>query len=332
MKLANLLTSSVRSHCRIWNSCGPAETTIDCTFHLVDVTEDKTSIPIGRPLPYYKCLILDDFTRPVAVEQEGELFVGGVGVFAGYLGRPDLTEKALVTIDDQLFYRTGDLVRVDNKGLIHYIGRKDHQIKLHGQRIELAEIERCILDFSSTISGSVVVKWNDSHLVAYVESKNRNEEELRSHCRSFLPQFMVPSMFIILDHFPLNANGKLDRKRLPTPNFSTLSITNDHEYRETRNDVEKQIHSLWCDILHCDRISVDTSIFSIGGHSLILIQLYHRYKSMFIFDAETISIAQLFQHSTIADHARLIGQCTQEKLDTETSWVSLSLSEGKLRL
>src|SRR5205085_11547665 len=105
--------------------------------------------------------------------KEGELLVGGIGVFAGYLRRDDLTAKALIDIDGEIFYRTGDLVRIDHNGLLHYLGRKDHQIKLHGQRIELGEIEQCLLDTS--ISACVVIKWDDDHLVAYVQSSDINE-------------------------------------------------------------------------------------------------------------------------------------------------------------
>src|SRR6202034_3584519 len=104
------------------------------------------------------------FTQSVAVDQEGELLVGGVGIFAGYLAKDDLTAKALVEIDGHMFYRTGDLVRFDNNGLLYYVERKDHQIKLRGQRIELSEIERCLLDTS--ISACVVIKWGEEHLVA----------------------------------------------------------------------------------------------------------------------------------------------------------------------
>ena len=114
---------------------------------------------------------MDDFLQSVVIRQEGELCVGGVGVFAGYCGHDELTAKALIEIDGILFYRTGDLIRMDNNGLLHFITRKDFQIKLHGQRIELGEIERCLFDTS--ISGCVVIKWGDDHLVAYVQKKFR---------------------------------------------------------------------------------------------------------------------------------------------------------------
>ncbi len=129
------------------------------------------------------------------LNEKYKLFVGGVGVFAGYLGRDDLTVKVLIKIDGKIFYRTGDLVRMDHNGLLHYQGRKDHQIKLHGQRIELGEIERCLLNTS--ISACVVMKWDDDHLVAYVQSSQMNEEQLREHCQSRLPSYMIPSIFMI---------------------------------------------------------------------------------------------------------------------------------------
>ncbi|CAF4320686.1 unnamed protein product, partial [Adineta steineri] len=168
---------------------------------------------------------MNQYLQSSATAQEGELCVGGVGVFAGYLDRDDLTAKALVEIDGELYYRTGDLVTIDKNGLLYYQGRKDHQIKLHGQRIELGEIERCLLNITS-ISACVVMKWNDDYLVAYVQSSDINEQQLREHCQSHLPPHMVPSIFIILDKLPLNSNGKTDRKLLPSPHFSSVHLTN----------------------------------------------------------------------------------------------------------
>ena len=160
------------------------------------------------------------FSSLFSSSQEGELFVGGVGVFAGYLDRDDLTAKVLVQINNEIFYRTGDLVRIDHNGLLHYISRKDFQIKLHGQRIELGEIERCL--HNTSISACVVIKWGDDHLVAYVQSADINEKQLREHCQSHLPPHMIPSIFIVLKELPLNANGKIDRKCLPSPDLSSF--------------------------------------------------------------------------------------------------------------
>ncbi|CAF4299620.1 unnamed protein product, partial [Adineta steineri] len=130
LDLINLLGTYNTEKCYIWNLYGPAETII-CTYHHVQSITTMKTIPIGQTMPKYRCLVIDQYLQIVLIRQQGELYVGGVGVFAGYLGRDDLTAKALLEIDSQLFYRTGDLVTLDDNGLIHYQGRKDHQIKLH---------------------------------------------------------------------------------------------------------------------------------------------------------------------------------------------------------
>jgi non-ribosomal peptide synthetase component F len=128
VKLIKLLVSCIAEKCNIWNLYGPAETIV-CTYHYIDPIADTKTISIGLPMPSYQCVILDEFSQNAIIDQEGELLMGGVGVFAGYLGRDDLTAKVLTEINGELFYRTGDLVRMDNNGLLHYLGRKDHQIK-----------------------------------------------------------------------------------------------------------------------------------------------------------------------------------------------------------
>jgi aryl carrier-like protein len=289
------------------------------------------STPIGVPLSNYRCLIIDEFLQNVMVNQEGELFVGGVGVFAGYLGRDDLTTTALIEIGGEIFYRTGDLVRMDHNGLLHYQGRKDYQIKLHGQRIELGEIERCLLNTS--ISACVVMKWGDDHLVTYVQTSDINEEQLREHCQSHLPPHMIPSIFMILEKLPLNANGKIDRKNLPAPNFSHLSsrhLTNNVELSVPTNELQVIIHQIWCNIFQQNQISIDTNIFTIGGHSLLLMQLLHRYKTQFHVQTNTLSIADLFQYPTIAGHSELIRQTHDNTPNiNDCTWLPLNLIQGK---
>ncbi|CAF3917459.1 unnamed protein product [Rotaria sordida] len=265
VKLARLMRNMVTSPCRIWNFYGPAEITIDCTSHVVDIASDTKSIPIERALPNYQCLLLDSWLQCVVIPQEGELYVGGVGVFVGYLGRDDLTARALIMIDGEIFYRTGDLVRMDNNGLLHYQGRKDHQIKLHGQRIELGETERCLLNTS--ISACVVIKWNDDHLIAYVQSTDINEEQLRKHCHSHLPPHMIPSLFIILDKLPLNANGKIDRKLLPAPQFSSLTNI-DQTDGIPLTSLEAHLQRIFSEAFHNESPNVNMPFGQLGGTSL----------------------------------------------------------------
>ncbi|CAF1508774.1 unnamed protein product, partial [Adineta steineri] len=271
--------TSIANRCRVWNLYGPAETTIVSTFHRVDLIDDTRSVSIGRPLSNYLCMIMNQYLQSSVVDEEGELFLGGTGVFAGYLRRDDLSAKALVEINGELFYRTGDLVTLDNYGLLRFQGRKDHQIKLRGQRIELGEIERCLLNITS-ISACVVMKWNDDYLVAYVQSSDTNKQELHEHCQSHLPPHMIPSIFIILEKLPLNQNGKVDRKQLPSPDFSLSTLLLSDKSDTPLNQFEERIHTIWCQVLHCDEnhISRTTTFFSVGGHSLLFIELYHHYQ------------------------------------------------------
>ncbi|CAF1213842.1 unnamed protein product [Adineta steineri] len=265
VNLVDLILSSIADHCRLWNFYGPAEATIVCTFYRVNLIANTQSISIGRPLSNYRCMIMNEYLQSSVTNEEAELLVSGAGVFAGYLGRDDLTAKALLEIDGELFYRTGDLVRMDNNGLLHFQGRKDHQIKLRGQRIELGEIEQYLLNISS-IFVCIVMKWKDDYLVAYVQSSHINEEELRQHCQFHLPTYMIPSVFIILDKLPLNQNGKIDRKLLPPPEFS--SSTGNVDENLPRNTLEQQLQDIFSEAFHIESPHVEVSFGQLGGTSL----------------------------------------------------------------
>ncbi|CAF1479154.1 unnamed protein product, partial [Adineta steineri] len=326
-------SSSSLDGCRLWNTYGQAEVTITTTYFQVgfDFDCDKQVMSIGKPLPNYQCVVMNEYFQFVAVNQEGELFVGGACVFAGYFGRDDLTAKILVEINNEIFYRSGDLVRYDHQGFFYFKGRKDHQIKLRGQRIELAEIEKCLMNTSSLVSACTVIKWNEQHLVAYVQCIDVNEELLLHQCRSHLPSYMVPSIFILLEQFPLNQNGKIDRKLLPPPQFSSIHLINSEGLLLPTNDTEVSIHHIWCEIFNQNQISIDTNIFIIGGHSLLMMQLFHRYKIEFQLEQKQSSflISTLFQHPTIIDHAQLI----QQSINTihtlhDYPWSSLHLTQA----
>ncbi|CAF0798682.1 unnamed protein product [Adineta steineri] len=328
VKFRTLIAKIGIPHCTVWNLYGSTETTLVSTYHLVDIKSSNASISVGRSLPNYQSLLLNKFLQSTSIRQKGELFTGGVGVFVGYLGHDNLTSKVLIEIDGELFYRVGDLVHMDDNGLLHYRGRKDHQIKLHGQRIELGEIERCLLNITS-ISACVVMKWNDDYLVAYIQSSHINEEQLRQHCQAHLPPHMIPSLFIILDKLPLNPNGKVDRKQLPSPDFSLSTLLSSDESDTPLNQFEERIHTIWCQVLHCNKnhISRNTSFFSVGGHSLRFIELYYRYQSLFNFDAHSLSIGLFLQQPTIRQHAQLLQ--TLPSNDTQTTrWQSLHINQG----
>lgn len=324
--LIELLASHIPKQCKMWNIYGPAET-IACAFHCIDAPTNADIIPVGKPAPNYRFMILNDFLQSVVTNQEGELFVGGVGVFAGYLRRDDLTARGCLEIDNDTFYRSGDIVKMDNHGMLYYVGRKDNQIKLHGQRVELGEIERCLLSMS--ISSCVVIKWGNDHLVAYIQSSDIDQEKLQEYCKSHLPAHMVPSLFIMLDKFPLNQNGKIDRKQLPAPNFS-LNVSDKiyNENEKPSNELESWIHTLWCKLLGRTEISIKENFFNIGGHSLLLIQLYHNYQVNFNSDIVGINLAQIVENPTIADHARLINKSKSHSRKIQETLSSMDAIES----
>ncbi|CAF3884857.1 unnamed protein product, partial [Adineta steineri] len=325
--LIDLIGKTGITNCIVWNLYGPAETTIVSTFHEVDLTEETRSVSIGRSLSNYRYVIMNQYSQLSAIGQEGELCVGGVGVFAGYLGRDDLTAKALAEIDGQLFYRTGDLVRIDSNGLLHYQGRKDHQIKLHGQRIELGEIERCLLNITS-ISACVVMKWNDDYLVAYVQSSSHmNEEELRQHCQSHLPPHMIPSIFIILDKLPLNPNGKIDRKQLPPPDFS--SSTDNTHGNVPRTTLERQLQSIFSEAFHIVSPHVEVAFGQLGGTSLGAILALTLIRQQIY---NKVDIGLLFANPSIRQLAQAIEPLLAFEVLQETASIVNEIHETDVRL
>ncbi|CAF3248582.1 unnamed protein product, partial [Rotaria sp. Silwood2] len=307
---------------KLYNLYGPAECTLGCIYHSVS-TEDIQNgmIPIGVLFPGMQAQILDQYFQPVLVGQVGELFLDGVQRFPGYYERHDLTEQSHYGS----FYRTGDLVRQDPiTGHIHYIGRQDFQIKLRGQRIELGEIERCLLQL---VSACVVIK-SKEHVIAYVQGKDIDLDQLRDHCRLQLPQFMIPSIFIPMHRFPLNKNGKLDRQALPKPT-NLLSLSN-NIHIELSTEMEITVHKLWCQILQCDVPKSTTSnFFSMGGHSMLLMQLYHQYQCLPNFDSRINPITLFFRQPTIGEHAILLENIAKQVNDDKfQKWQSMHLTEA----
>ncbi|CAF3315441.1 unnamed protein product [Rotaria sp. Silwood2] len=327
VKLFNLLVNIVPDKCRIWDLYGPAEATIGCTLYLADKTANFDDIPIGKAIPNYQYAVFDEFRQEVSNIQDGELYVGGAGVFCGYLRRDDLTARGLCMIDGERFYRTGDLVRLDSKGLLHYRGRKDHQIKLHGQRIELGEIERCLLDTS--ISACVVIKWDDDHLIAYVQSSDIDEEQLHEYCQSHLPPNMIPSKFVLMEKLPLNVNGKIDRKLLPSPNMFSEALLSTNESSTSHSQLEDIVHNIWCEVLqYIGRDILGTkSFFSLGGHSFLMIKLYHRYQTLFSFDSRILSIGSFLSQPTLLQHVKLLEKLTKNDINL-TQWRTLHIIQG----
>jgi len=324
---------------RLLNAYGPAECSDDVAYHFIadKPAETETVMAIGRPLPNLRLHIVDRWLRPVPVGIPGELCVAGVGVGRGYLSRPDLTAERFVpnpfAVDPgERFYRTGDQARYRADGAIEFLGRLDHQVKIRGFRIELGEIEALLLA-SPMVDQAVVVACEDGlggkRLVAYVvygaagaENDAALAEALRGHLSSRLPNYMVPAAFIRLDAMPVGANGKIDRKALPVPDFGAQG---QDRYVAPRNPTEEILAGIWQEVLGVERIGVKANFFDLGGHSLLAVQVLSRVRSAFGIE---ISLRTLFAATSIERLAEAIEECLIEQLDELSEDEAQALLEG----
>ncbi|CAF1281001.1 unnamed protein product [Adineta ricciae] len=307
-----MIGESHLQNANFYNLYGPAETTLTSIYRKVSIGEiEQGTVAIGIPFANVQIQLTDIFDQSVMLGQEGELLIGGHGVFAGYLGRDDLNQKALVNINGKQFYRTGDLARMNSEGLLYYLGRKDHQIKLHGQRIELGEIERCLLNITS-ISACVVMKWGEDRIVAYLQRCSPiYEKEIREHCQLYLPLHMIPSFFVILDKLPLNLNGKIDRKQLPPPVFSSALHESDDNVPQT--SLEQQIQEIFCQAFSVENPALDIPLNRLGGTSLNIIMVLTLLRRK-VYDK--VDITFLLSNPSIRQLTKAIESLLKESRET----------------
>ncbi|MEW6732306.1 MAG: amino acid adenylation domain-containing protein [Acidobacteriota bacterium] len=292
----------------LFNYYGPTETTIDATYWHCQRGSNTRTVPIGRPIGNIKTYILDKYLYPVAIGVAGELYVAGVGLARGYLNRPDLTADKFIPDPfskhpgDRL-YKTGDLVRYLPDGSIEFLGRVDDQIKIRGLRLELGEIEAVLTAHPDIHEAAVVVREGipgEQCLVAYLVAKQQEVSsfsELRNYLKERLPEYMVPSAFVILNAMPLTPSGKIDRQALPLPDKMTTS------FASPRNLIEEMITSIWSQVLKRENIGVHDNFFELGGHSLLAAQLIARLRSVFKIE---LPLRSLFESPTIAELANKI--------------------------
>jgi acyl-coenzyme A synthetase/AMP-(fatty) acid ligase len=253
---------------RLINAYGPTEnTTLSTWYEARDPVGDN--IPIGRPISNSTAYVLDACLQPVPVGVTGEIYVGGDGVAQGYHGRPDLTASVFISDpfcgNGATLYRTGDLGCYLPDGNIKFLGRRDGQVKIRGFRVEPDEIRAALETHPSVGSAFIQVREfnGDRRLVAYVTLKDRIEtDSLRRYLPEKLPEYMVPSMFIVIDAFPLTPNGKIDLRALPEPVHAVEAAS---EKRPT-GDVELALASIWKDILGLGDIGAEDDFFDLGGH------------------------------------------------------------------
>lgn len=300
--LPGALVAALRrcSDAKIENMYGPTETTIwssTCSAH-----PSAGVAPIGRPIANTKLYVLDSKLRPVPPEHPGELFIGGEGVARGYLNRDDLTQDRFLPnpYAGGRIYRTGDLVRFDHTGLLYFLGRNDHQVKIRGHRIELGEIEAALARYPGILEAVVVARKDsvgDPRLIAYLrcETAKLCEQSLKDHLRLSLPDSMVPSEIVVLEAFPLTPNAKVDRNQLPLP--SAIAVMATATYTPPTGDLESALSRAFANVLGRDNVGRSENFFAIGGHSLLAVQLHRELKASL---APGLSITDLFRFPTVA--------------------------------
>ncbi|WP_316168809.1 MULTISPECIES: non-ribosomal peptide synthetase [unclassified Bradyrhizobium] len=293
------------------NSWGATEVA-DCATHfwIRSDTNLESSVPIGRSLPNYRVYVLDSAMNPVPVGVAGELNIGGIGVGRGYWRLPGLTAERFIPNpfgDGDRLYRTGDLGCWRADGSLEFLGRVDHQVKVRGFRIELGEVEHALSSLPNVDEAVVMVQEEssgDRYLVGYVvvgKGKALDTARLRTELRRQLPEYMVPSAFIVLDRLPLTPSGKIDRKRLPPLVREATMATVD--YAAPKSPTEELIAAIWADLLQREAVGCNDNFFDIGGHSLLGMRVMSRMRTAFGIE---VPLQALFEMPTVRDLARWI--------------------------
>ena len=312
---------------RILNGYGPTESTTFACCHriLTPLPESVHSIPIGKPISNTRVHVLDRKGNPVPVGIAGELFIGGDGLARGYLGDPELTAEKFVPdpFSDrpgERLYRTGDLVRYRSDGQIEFLGRLDKQLKIRGFRVEPEEIEAVLTGHPEVASAFVMAREDvlgDRRLVAYLTRRNGSRDPLPdagTYLASKLPEYMVPSAFVVLGSVPLNAVGKVDWRALPRPALE-LSEPSAAGGARPQDTLELVLLKMWEDALGLRSIGLEDDFFELGGHSLLAVRLFADIEKSF---GCSLPLATLFQAPTVA---RLAAKLREK--GWEAPWSSL---------
>lgn len=277
------------SEVKAYNVYGPTENTTYSTCAEIPRDFDPAvALPIGRSIDHSSAYVLDEALQPVPIGVVGELYVGGTGLALGYHGRPDLTAEKFVANPfggpGERLYRTGDRVRRRSDGQFDFVGRDDLQVKLRGFRIELGEIENTLLRHAQVKECAVVMIEREplgKQLIAYVSGHDAAEpltaDTLRRHVARSLPEYMVPQAWIVLPSLPLNANGKIDRSKLPAADL----VTETGHREPPENEWEARILAIWEDLLGRSDLSVTDDFFAVGGHSLLAARAVAAMRSEF---------------------------------------------------
>jgi len=323
----------LKPSCQILNHYGPTEATIGVLTYKVErsaiptvsyANAQSATVPIGRPIANTQVYLLDENLQPVPISVPGELYIGGANLARGYLNRPDLTKERFIPnpfekAQGSCLYKTGDLARYLPDGNIEFLGRSDRQVKIHGFRIELEEVEAILRQHPSIRQAVVIVREDEmgnQRLVAYVVSLHTETNftgDLRRFVQERLPEYMVPTAFVILNAIPLTPNGKVDYKALPAPEIAPEL---EKIYVAPRTPEEEQLAKIWAEVLGLKQVGIDDNFFELGGDSILSIQVISKANQVGL----QLTPKHLFEHQTIAQLAAIAE--TTDSIKTETGLVT----------
>ncbi|WP_017839279.1 non-ribosomal peptide synthetase [Methylotuvimicrobium buryatense] len=310
---------------KLYNEYGPTEGTVWSSVYLAGPDDLDRPLAIGRPIANVRLYNLDRQLNPAPAGVVGELYIGGAGIVPGYWQRPELTAERF--IPDPFgpaggrLYKTGDLVRYRADCALEFLGRLDHQVKIRGFRIELGEIEAQLLQQPAIKDAVVIAREDqpgDKRLVAYVvpqatdkEAEHDLAEHLKTALKQHLPDYMVPSAFVVLETMPLSANGKLERKQLPAPDWHARMAAS---YEAPRTDTEQALAEIWQEVLGVEQVGIKDDFFELGGHSLLATQLAFACEKRL---QKKFPVKTVFEHPTVAQ---------------QTAWLAGDISDTNINL
>jgi amino acid adenylation domain-containing protein/thioester reductase-like protein len=310
---------------------GATEASIWSIFYNVEQIDPTwKSIPYGKPLANQQFFILDEQLQRVADGAIGELFIGGAGVARGYLNRPDLNATKFLpnpfSEQPNLIYRTGDIGRYLPDGNIEFLGRVDHQVKIRGFRVEIGEIEFLLTEHPAVTQAIVVVREDElggKRLAAYIVPNATIQNltqpitirAIRNSLKQKLPDYMIPSAFVLLEELPLTLNGKIDRRALPVPKWSQAEEGN---YVSPTTPTEIQLAQIWSQLLNTEQVGIHDNFFELGGHSLLSVQLLYQINESFQLE---ISLGHFLETPTIATLAQQIKMLQRGDIASDSAQV-----------
>jgi non-ribosomal peptide synthetase component F len=306
---------------RLFNEYGPTETVVGCC-----VAEVEGVVSIGRPIGNTQLYVLDERMEVLPVGLVGEIYIGGAGVCGGYWERAELTAERYLpdpfSASGARLYRTGDTGRYQRDGQVEYVGRLDEQVKVRGYRVELGEIEAELRE-QGTVREAVVILREDQagskRLVAYVVAEAKTSvSELRQSLQERLPEYMIPSAFVMLEEMPLTVNGKVDRRALPAPDSSRPKL--EKVYVAPRNEREEKLAGIWSQVLGLEQVGVHDNFFELGGDSIIIIKIIGKMTQI----GFEVTAKQIHDHPTVAELASAVSESEPEEVFDSVPLVDLS--------